>query len=187
MRPEGGSLNFIASPPQPASDKIGTCYNNMDVESKKVEKQNLNIKINMENKKRFALSKIKGFTLIEMLVVIAVVGILSAAVLASLGPARTKAKDARIISALGQVRAVAETYYDGDYDGLSTTNPPQMSQLAADIAANQGSLVVNVSPAPALAYAAYSALPGGGYYCVDSLGNSKREASAPTGSPTACW
>ena len=126
----------------------------------------------------------QGFTLIEMLVVIAVVGILSAAVLASLGPARTKAKDSRIISALNQARAVAESYYDGDYAGLSTSNPAQMSQLATDITANQGTLTVNVSADPGLNYAAYSTLPSGGWYCVDSVGDSKKVTSDPAGATT---
>ncbi len=53
-----------------------------------------------------------GFTLIEMLVVIAMIGILSAVVLTALGPSRDKAKDARIISDVNQARAIAETYYN---------------------------------------------------------------------------
>lgn len=128
----------------------------------------------------------KGFTLIEMLVVIAVIGILSATVLTALGPARNKAKDTRIISALSQAMSIAETYYTGTYTGLTTSNPSQMATLAADITTNSGSLVVNVS-ADGRSYAAYSNLASDAakYYCVDSAGTSKQEDSNP-GPATTC-
>ncbi len=68
----------------------------------------------------------KGFTLIELLVVIAIIGILSSVVLASLNSARQKARDARRISDLGQVKLALELYADSsagqypsvDYAGL---------------------------------------------------------------------
>ncbi|MDO8752021.1 MAG: type II secretion system protein, partial [Candidatus Wolfebacteria bacterium] len=71
--------------------------------------------------------KNEGFTLIEMMVVIAVVGILSAAVLAGLAPSRNKAKDARIVSGVQQARAVVE----GLYDPFSGGYPPGPTISAA--------------------------------------------------------
>ena len=68
----------------------------------------------LKNMKKFNLGKAnqnKGFTLIEMLVVIAIVGILSATVLTALGPSRKKAKDSRIISDINQIRVQAEIFY----------------------------------------------------------------------------
>jgi len=54
----------------------------------------------------------KGFTLIELLVVIAIIGILSSVVLASLNSARQKARDAKRLSNLTQIRTALEMYYN---------------------------------------------------------------------------
>ena len=53
-----------------------------------------------------------GFTLIELLVVIAIIGMLSSIVLASLNSARMKARDAKRVSDLHQMRLALEQYYD---------------------------------------------------------------------------
>lgn len=60
------------------------------------------------------MKKRKGFTLIELLVVIAIIGILASIVLVSLRGATTKAKDAKIISDLEQVRNLAELIYNSE-------------------------------------------------------------------------
>jgi len=65
----------------------------------------------------------KGFTLLELLIVIAVMGILSSVVFVGLRSARDKAKDARIRAGLRQVRNLAEANYpDGDYGGLDCSD-----------------------------------------------------------------
>lgn len=129
--------------------------------------------------------KREGFTLIEMLVVVAVIGILSSVLLNALGPAKNKAKDSRIIQEIGQARSLAETLYDGDYEALESipkTNiiNPNLKALADDIALQGGELIIRKSN-PALEYIAYSRLntnagtsdaPLTNYYCVDSLGRS---------------
>lgn len=58
----------------------------------------------------FRKNKARGFTLIELLVVIAIIGILSSVVLASLNSARAKARDARRLSDLHQIRNALELY-----------------------------------------------------------------------------
>ncbi|MEK7542694.1 MAG: type II secretion system protein [Patescibacteria group bacterium] len=129
-----------------------------------------------------------GFTLIEMLVVVAIVGILSATVLSALGPARSKAKDARIISGLNQVRAIAEVIYNSSggtpYDGLSNTHN-DIKGVVTEISNNNGELFISVNSTKT-AYAAYSKLASDNlkYYCVDSNGVAKTVTSASVASAT---
>lgn len=137
-----------------------------------------------------------GFTLIEMLVVVAIIGILSTVLLNALGPARERSKDARIIQEVNQVRNLAETLYDGDYDALeelpaAVINNSNLKALADDIGRQGGQLTI-IRADNGSAYSAYSRLntlvgvePNLqlNYYCIDSSGRTIFTTNPPTTSP----
>lgn len=58
--------------------------------------------------RRFNLSR--GFTLVELLVVIGIIGVLATLVLVQLGGARARARDAKRISDVSQLRSAIELY-----------------------------------------------------------------------------
>jgi prepilin-type N-terminal cleavage/methylation domain-containing protein len=65
-----------------------------------------------------------GFTLIEILIVVAIIAILSSVVLIGLGPTQKSGRDARRLSDLHEVQTGLELYYGkcGLYPSLSVTN-----------------------------------------------------------------
>ncbi len=65
--------------------------------------------------------KKQGFTLIEVLIVVAIIGILASVVLVGLGPLQRQGRDARRISDLKQAQAGLELYYNkcGYYPGTA--------------------------------------------------------------------
>ena len=111
-----------------------------------------------------------GFTLIELLVVIAIIGILSGAVLLNLNDETKKAKDARIKSAMSQLRIQMESDRANDpflaYDNPTTVGSTMRTEM---VSADNGSRTFTSYYGPN-AWCAQVTLNVSGSWCADSSG-----------------
>jgi len=81
------------------------------------------------------MKNIKGFTLMELLVVIGIIGILAAVIVGSLGTGRNKSDDAAIKSSLVNARTQAQLFYDKNtlsYGTASSSCAATVGTLFAD-------------------------------------------------------
>lgn len=104
----------------------------------------------------------KGFSLIEILVVIAIITILSSTIVASLAMARQKARDAVRIAEIGQMRRALEVYFDANQTFPSTTpecspacERPEDDDAAIQLLHQKGFLQKTPVPIPGGANARY--------------------------------
>lgn len=117
----------------------------------------------------------KAFTLIELLVVIAIIGILAGIVLVSLRGTRNQARDARVISAMQQLRTLGQTYENenGSYDGFcSSTEAVKLANDIKNQGANPSTTFDCQQALDGSAFCAWVRLNSGKWYCVDSYLNS---------------
>ena len=94
-------------------------------------KNNFNNNMNINNK--------KGFTLIELMVVIAIIGILVGIIIVSLNKSTDQAKDAKVRSAMGQLRSVAQIYYNNhEYKFSGLASDSEALAIKSEIEKNGG-------------------------------------------------
>lgn len=92
----------------------------------------------------FSTNNRRGFTLIELTVVIGIIGVLASVVLASMAPAREKARDARRLQDMKAIQTALELYYqtNGSY-------PPFRARTsAANCGQSSGWCVLETALAP---------------------------------------
>jgi prepilin-type N-terminal cleavage/methylation domain-containing protein len=134
------------------------------------------------------LKRKTGFTLIELLVVIAIIGILASIVLVSFPSANNKAKDARVLAAMNQLRDKAAAFYtdNSTYAGFSCT-VADIKPLCDDILAKSKggvAVVLNVGTTDSAQICAYAPLSAYGstatWACFDGTGLIGKTTTAPT-------
>ncbi len=131
--------------------------------------------------------------IVFLLVGIAVMGILSAIVLASLNSARTKAKDAQIQAGLSSMRAAAEIYYSKNLESYSVASDCNHGMFASsdlsDLVSNVQEKGTNVKCyANGDSWAASSVLTNstGDSWCVDSTGKSQNGTATESNLKAFC-
>ena len=95
--------------------------------------------------------KQKGFTLIELMVVIAIIGILAGIVMVSLGGARANARDARRQSDIRQFNTAMELCYDD-----ATCNSNQAYLQSASMPTAVGTYLTSVPTDPVSGNSSYT-------------------------------
>jgi len=123
------------------------------------------------------MNKSKGFTIIELIVVIAIIAVLAAIVLVNVTQYINKGKDASIKGNLSSMMTIAASYYDdntSNYIGLDNAAKGGSSAtfVAGVTAVNDANGTANdVSKnITSSKYCVQSALLTGGNWCVDSTG-----------------
>lgn len=138
----------------------------------------------------------KGFTLIEILIVVAIIGILASVALVGLAPAQRRGRDSRRLSDLRQAQTALELYYSkcgyypgqvqgGTTCGARTGAPSDWNALEDVITqSNLGIRSLPNDPSGGASYQ-YASTDGTGYTIaavLEDKGNSILSQSAPAGS-----
>ncbi len=112
----------------------------------------------------------KGFTLVEMMVVIVIIGLLAAVVIVNVMPAADKARSTRVETDLARIEETVQMYrlnngrYPTTEEGIGALVPQYLTKLPTD---PWGSPYVYIAPGP-----------NGAPYRIASLGADKREGGS---------
>ena len=80
--------------------------------------------MNLINNKKTKTKFLKGFTLVELMVVIAIIGVLSSIVIANLNTARMRSRDTTRIADIKNIQSALEFYFDANRQ-----YPPDLNTL----------------------------------------------------------
>lgn len=112
-------------------------------------------KNNLFSETRYPLRSTRfGFTLIEILIVVAIIAILASVVLIGLGPTQQSGRDAKRLSDLREVQTGLELFYakcgfyPGSYSGGACVNQPTTGSGWTDLTAALTSAPIGVTQVP---------------------------------------
>lgn len=136
------------------------------------------------------MQKTQGFTLVEMLVVVAIVGILAGMVVVSMSSSENSAEDARVKSGMDQIRtqSIIKEKDTADYSDMNCSDA-DISALCTDVNAHANAGINLFRDATAANgvinsnFCAYVQMKGGNYMCIASKGTAYTELSSV---PTNC-
>jgi len=122
-----------------------------------------------------------GFTIIEVLAVVAIIAVLASIIIVRTGTARRKSYDAAIQSGLGEVRNAAELYYNSNvtYQGVcdetntTLSDEDDFGRIKNFVSEYNGPEGVIGCKNDSTSYAVISSLNTEDCWCVDSEGNAK--------------
>jgi prepilin-type N-terminal cleavage/methylation domain-containing protein len=139
----------------------------------------------------------QGFTLIEILVVLAIIGILAMVVLSNVSSARKQALFVKTKSQLRNMRNALEQYEtsNGNYGSAADTCTGTPTGIFADQTSGIANLtdITKYPPNTTLTcntdggnWAVSAKLPDDTYWCLDSIGQTKSEAADLGGGQVQC-
>jgi prepilin-type N-terminal cleavage/methylation domain-containing protein len=118
-----------------------------------------------------------GFTLVELLIVVAILGILISIIVVAIREYSQRAKNTKILSDVSQVKRIAESIYMSQSDGYVNLcqadnlneNDQDLKILKEDIEKQGGSITCKSIEE---SYCLSVSLVGGSYLCLDDEGDS---------------
>jgi len=134
-----------------------------------------------------------SFTLIELLLVIAIIGLLASLISVAASQARKKGRDGAIIADLSQVRIEAAVILNNDdnynnlCDASNTLNNanPNLDLIEKETQKYNGNQPVSCFTDGA-SYCIQTPLATGGFYCLDSIGYAGKTATNCAAGYIAC-
>jgi prepilin-type N-terminal cleavage/methylation domain-containing protein len=133
-----------------------------------------------------------GFTLVELLVVVAVIGLLAAVVAVSTTAAKSKGADAAAKRDLASIRIQANLYYTNNSNAYGAITAlcsagmysadTIMANAITHATTNSTAIACNTGPTDQIFAVAVTLKTGTGYYCVDSANAGKFISTATASS-----
>ena len=138
-----------------------------------------------------------GFTLVELLVVISIIGILASLTMISMSGATAKARDVRIKQDVSQLRTIAVLIDsdDGSYASLCSDTSTiggddaysvQQSVIQADVISQGGAIKWCYADSDSYCLSVQLVADASQYYCIDSSGLANTTSTACGSADAGC-